>query len=106
MAKKKHKKIPKRLLGCPNCTLKFYSLRGLNTHKTRQSHWFEVKPNPPEPIRTHTSFKSLVNCMNNWGRKYTEEERKSPPDNDLIMGYLALIIDKMDELIREVKRPR
>ena len=101
--KNKHKRIEWQK--CPNCTKKFGSLRGLHIHKTRQSHWFEVKPKPPEPVRKQCNFKDLVKGTQ-WGRKYTEEEKKSPSDNDIIMGLLSLIVEKLDDLIHEVKRPR
>lgn len=97
------KRKPKPEYKCHRCSRLFTTAQGLSIHKTRASHWGD--PTPPTPIMEHVNFIDLVR-NSQWGRDYPKDKKKSPADNDIIMGLLALIVEKLESIRIELEKPR
>lgn len=70
-------------------------------HTTRSHPYVPPKP----PAMKHVAFIDLVRDSQ-WGKDYPVEGKTNPSDNDIIMGLLALIVEELRELKKEINRPK
>lgn len=90
---------------CPWCIKSFDTPRGVSIHRTRADHW--TNPNPPPVIESNlVSYASLVRGVKGWGEKMTESEKKGPTKENLKLGALFRIIELLESIDQELKRPK
>jgi len=102
LIKKSMKKSKK--VRCYVCK-KFFGNAGAKAVHYKAQHF--VPPPPPKPPETLTfvGYKSLVQSSN-WGEKMSEQTKNNPPDRVLQLGYLAKILDTLEEILGQLKKQR
>lgn len=98
--------MEKKKCPCPWCLKSFNTSKGLGIHRTRASHWMNPNPPPPPPESEFVSYASLVRGVRGWGQKMTKSEKNSPSNNHLELGALFRIIELLEEIKEELKRPK
>lgn len=102
----KKPKAKKKVAGkfpCKKCSRRFATQRGLYQHDSKAHPCVPTPYVPPEPPETeHVSFIDLVR-NDQWGKEYPKKGAKKPADNDLIIGLLALIEERLKETNRVLR---
>lgn len=100
------KKKQKKRVRCSDCKRLFGNKGARGRHWMTQHYVpYTPPPKPPEPEMAHKNFIDLVRNTQ-WGREYRKHGKLSPADNDIIMGLLALIVEELQALRREVGKTR
>lgn len=98
------KKEKKSLLryGCYKCSRRFNSWQERDRH-AKYSH-----PIPPPEKPTHVSFIDLVreHSGKNWGKDMFKEDIKHPSLENLKIGMLVLLGEKLDFILEELRKPK
>lgn len=97
------KKKPKLRYSCwkYGCNKKFSSWQARDKHVNDKV----VHPDP-KPVMKHVPFADLVGAGTNWGKQKENGKWVNPTDADLTIGFLARIADTLDEILKELRKPR
>lgn len=101
MKTKKQKRVR-----CSDCRRLFGNKGARGRHWMTQHYVpYTPPPKPPEPEMKHVPFIDLVR-NSQWGKDYPVKGKKNPSDNDIMMGLLALIVEELREIKRELRREK
>ncbi len=100
----KRKKIKQRRRKCSDCGRIFVNAGARATHWAKV-HYVKPPPPPPPPKMELVSFKDLVS-KTTWGKKQPDGKWGVPTENELMLGYLALISEQLGDILQELKRPK